>query len=196
MISAIILAAGRSERMHTQKLLLPFGTTTVIGKIVDDVLNCPVDEVLVVVGEDESAIKLALAGRPVRFVKNPLSPSDMLQSVRVGLTAVSARCQAALIVLGDQPGVSRTVVGDLIDAFHKTGKGIAIPTHGQKRGHPVLIAIKYCEEVLTRYDGVGLRGLMRAHHDDIVEIETPTGEVLEDMDTPSDYEKLRVRRGQ
>jgi len=42
MISAIVLAAGRSRRMGTQKLLLPFAGQTVIGRVVDALLNSPV----------------------------------------------------------------------------------------------------------------------------------------------------------
>ena len=41
MICAIVPAAGRSSRMGTQKLLLEFAGTTVIGHIVDQLLASP-----------------------------------------------------------------------------------------------------------------------------------------------------------
>ena len=43
-ITAIVLAAGRSQRMGTQKLLLPFAGQTVIGQIVDQILEGDVIE--------------------------------------------------------------------------------------------------------------------------------------------------------
>ncbi|MCH8218358.1 MAG: NTP transferase domain-containing protein, partial [Planctomycetes bacterium] len=39
MISAVVLAAGQSRRMGTQKLLLPWGPSSVIGHIVDQLLT-------------------------------------------------------------------------------------------------------------------------------------------------------------
>lgn len=60
MITALVLAAGRSRRMGTQKLLLPLDGKPVIAHVVDQLLRSPVDRVLVVIGEDEDCIRQAL----------------------------------------------------------------------------------------------------------------------------------------
>ena len=82
MISAIVLAAGRSRRMGVQKLLLPLGGQPVIARTVDEVLGSPVDEVFVVIGQDGKRIRRALRRRRVHFVINPQLEGDMLSSVR------------------------------------------------------------------------------------------------------------------
>ena len=65
MICAMVLAAGLSRRMGTQKLLLPFGGKTVITHIVDQIAESTVDETYVVVGHEGKRASRELSGRDV-----------------------------------------------------------------------------------------------------------------------------------
>jgi len=194
MICAIILAAGRSRRMGAQKLLLPLGGKPMIAHVADAVLAGPVDRVLVVVGADGAAIAEALEGRDVHFVTNPEAEGEMLGSVRCGLKAMPQDAAAALVVLGDQPGITPEIVAAVVEAFQSSGRGIVVPTHGGRRGHPLLVAMRYRDEILSRYDGTGLRGLLQAHPTDTLEVEVPVLGVREDVDTPEDYARAVERR--
>ena len=189
MICSIVLAAGRSRRMGAQKLLLPLGDRPVIARIVDEVLCSPVDRVFVIVGPDGGQIAEALAGRRVEFITNTDPEAEMLSSVRCGLRAMPEDCTAVLVVLGDQPGVTADVVAALVQAYKTSGRGIAMPTHNGRRGHPLLFAMRYRDEILNHYKDVGLRGLLHAHPEDVCEIEFPTPNVIDDMDLPEDYER-------
>ena len=51
MISAVILAAGASTRMGTQKLLLPLGGEPLVRRTVRQVCDAGFDDVLVVLGQ-------------------------------------------------------------------------------------------------------------------------------------------------
>lgn len=190
MIGAIVLAAGRSRRMGTQKLLLKLGGQMVITRIVDEVLRCPIDSICVVIGQEGLQITEALAGRRVQFVRNERVEGDMLSSVRCGLQALPAICAGVLVILGDQPSLSATIIVKLIEAFRLAPDCIAVPAYGGKRGHPLLFASYYRDEILTRYDQTGLRGLLLSHPDKVVEVESDTPSVLEDMDRPEDYERI------
>jgi len=189
MICAIVLAAGRSERMGRQKLLLPLKDRPIIVRVVDELLRVPVSRVLVVVGRDAGPIQAALCGREVSFVRNPDSAGDMLGSVRCGLRALPESCEAVLVALGDQPGLSHQLVGGLIGAFRESGRSIIVPAHGGRRGHPVLFDARFREEMLTRFEGVGLRGLLAAHPDKIHRVPVLSASALEDLDTPEDYQR-------
>jgi len=193
-ISAIVLAAGKSRRMGVEKLLLPLEGKPLVAHIVDEVLESPVDEVLVVVGSNQAQIEQALSGRRARLIVSPDARGEMLSSVRCGVAAASEECQAALVVLGDQPGISAGLIADLVRAFRSGGKGIVAPAYGGKRGHPILFSMKYRDEVLSSYDDVGLRGLSRAHPGDVLEIPASTADVLEDIDVPEDYRRLLRRK--
>jgi molybdenum cofactor cytidylyltransferase len=187
MISAIILAAGRSRRMGAQKLLLPIAGQPLVARIVEAVLGSVVERVVVVVGSDAEQVRAALGGHAVRFVMNPNPEGEMLSSVRCGLRALPADTSAVLVVLGDQPYLSANVINRLVTAFHTTARGIVAPTHAGRRGHPLLFAAGYRDEILAHYDQVGLRGLLLAHPEDVAEVEVAAAGILEDIDLPEDY---------
>ncbi len=189
MIVAIVPAAGLSNRMGTQKLLLPFGGTTVVGHVVDRLLASAVGEVRVVVGHEGGRVAGALAGRPVKIVVNPDCEKGMLSSIRCGLRDLPPECEAALVALGDQPSLTSELVDRMARSFAVEGKGILVPSLGGKRGHPVLFSASYLDEIRTRFDGVGLRGLLRAHPGDVFELEVEDSAVLSDMDYPEDYRR-------
>ncbi|HUT23302.1 MAG TPA: nucleotidyltransferase family protein [Sumerlaeia bacterium] len=189
MICAIVLAAGESRRMGTQKLLLPFGDATVVTHVVEQLLRSLANQIYVVVGHQRERIVGELSGLPVSIIENADYKAGMLSSVRCGLRALPEGCEAALIALGDQPALTSTLVSEMVQAFAGTDKGILVPTHQGKRGHPLLFSTQYRDEILTRYDDVGLRGLLHAHPEDILQFHVPTTAVLSDMDYPEDYRR-------
>jgi molybdenum cofactor cytidylyltransferase len=193
MMGAVVLAAGQSRRMGTSKLLLPLGDRPVIARIVDEVLDGPIDHAVVVVGGDGDRIRQALAGRAVAFVTNPVAEAEMLNSVRCGLRALPLDWVAALIVLGDQPGLTAGLLSLLVKGFRQSRRGLVVPVHQGRRGHPLLVAKCYQDEVLHQHAETGLRGLLQAHPDDVLEVEAGSAEVLEDMDEPADYTRLAAK---
>ncbi|MEJ2647168.1 MAG: nucleotidyltransferase family protein [Sedimentisphaerales bacterium] len=189
MICAIVLAAGCSSRMGTQKLLLPFGSGTVISHIVDQVLASKIKKVYVIVGHQPEMIEKELSGRPVEIIGNPKYKSGMLSSVRAGLRDIPENCDALLVVLGDQPSITSELIGSMIQTFYSSEKKIIVPLHNDKRGHPLLLSKIYRDEILTKYDEVGLRGILVDHDDDVFELSVSSPSVLLDMDYPEDYER-------
>jgi molybdenum cofactor cytidylyltransferase len=193
MIDAIILAAGRSRRMGKQKLLLPFAGQMVIGHIVDQVLAGGVRSAVVVVARNNQTVRAALTERAVIFTENPDPEGDMLSSVRAGLRTLPEDTSAALVVLGDQPSIDSGLVRSLVEAHRSSGRGIVAPVYSEKRGHPMLVAARYFSELLHKHDGIGMRGLLAAHTDDLFELPVSDEGVLTDMDYPEDYQRELAR---
>ena len=116
----------------------------------------------------------------------------MLSSVRCGLRELPAGCNAVLVALGDQPSITTHLVDNLIHTYEtveESDGGIAVPTCQGRRGHPILFAERYRSAVLARYDGVGLRGLLRDFPEDVHELPVAEASVLSDMDDPAAYER-------
>lgn len=189
MICAIVLAAGESRRMGCQKLLLPFGKTTVIGHVVDELLRSALDAVYVVVGHERNRISDQLSRRSMTIVTNPNYKLGMLSSVRCGLQALPQQCEKVLVALGDQPAITSELVNQMIQSSSATNKGILVPLYRGKRGHPILFSIRYRDEIMTSFDNVGLRGLLQAHPDDIFQLSVSTPAILSDIDCPEDYRR-------
>ena len=193
MIRAVVLAAGQSRRMGAHKMLLPYGGKTVIAHVVDELARSSVADVVVVVGHEGERVTEALAGLPATVVANDEHEAGMLSSVRCGLRALGAPCEAVMVALGDQPGVTSELADGLTRAFAATDKGIVVPVCDGKWGHPLLFSNRHCPEVLGRFGNVGLRGLLRAHPDDILELAVPDAAALSDMDYPEDYHEALAR---
>ncbi len=193
MIWAVVLAAGESRRMGTQKLLLPFGETTVVGAVVRAAQASRAGRTLVVLGADREAVRRELGSSGVDFVVNENYPLGMLTSIQAGFNALPADASAAVVLLGDQPFLASRVIDQVVGAYEGGSKGIVIPTFQGRRGHPVLIDLKYRNGVLAIAPADGLRRLLLAYPEDILEVEAADPGILRDLDTPEDYRGIDSR---
>lgn len=191
MIGAVVLAAGESTRMGTQKLFLPYAGSTIIEHITDQVLESGAGTCLIVTGHEPDRVMHRLRGRTVVFAHNTNYREGMLTSVRAGLTAAAAdgSWQAALIVLGDQPSITAATIDRLLEEHIKNPDRVLVPVFEGRRGHPILVPMRFHTEVMNRFDDTGLRGLLRAHPEAVTGVSIDTPAILEDIDYPEDYQR-------
>lgn len=187
MIWAVILAAGESKRMGTQKLLLPWGESSVIETIAATAAASAVDGILVTLGSDREKVRERLETHDVAFAVNEDYNRGMLSSVQTAFRLLPVGVRAAVLLLGDQPAVPSEVIDELIARFLESGRGLVIPTHKGRRGHPVLIDLKHKAEINSLAPEIGLRQLIRRHAEDILDVEVASEAILKDMDYLEDY---------
>jgi molybdenum cofactor cytidylyltransferase len=192
MISAIVLAAGQSKRMGQPKLTLPWGNTTVIGKVIETITLAGIDDVLVVTGGAKQEVQKVLAGFDVRSIhNNNFANSEMLSSIQLGLTGQTAESEAVLICLGDQPQVGKECMQIICKAYQDGRSGIVVPSYQMRRGHPWLIAKKYWAEILRMDSGETMRDFMVKNAGEIHHVHWDSPAILQDLDTPEDYLKYK-----
>jgi len=188
---ALILAAGSSRRMGTQKLLLPFGKSTMIETVIENVLNSYIEHVMVVLGANQEKIRDTIGNSAVQFCHNEEHEKGMLSSVICGIRALPEDALTALIYLGDQPGIPPAVTNSVIDAYNEELVGIVIPVHNHRRGHPLLVDMKYRKEIEHLDLEEGLRALRHHFPQDVMEVEVDEPGILMDIDTREDYRKAQ-----
>jgi molybdenum cofactor cytidylyltransferase len=188
--AAVVLAAGLSRRMGQAKLLLPIRGRPVVRLTVECVLASGIDTVVVVSGREHEVLAEALSGLPVRFAVNPTPEAGQSSSIRVGIAALPERTDAALIVLGDQPFLSREIIPALLAAFTRTGKPIVVPRYRDGRGNPVLFGRAMFPELAQIVGDQGARALIERDPSRVagVEFDSP---MPQDIDTPDDYDRLQ-----
>src|SRR6266850_5039952 len=188
-VVAILLAAGRSERMGAFKPLLPFGEKTVIENCIDYLRRGGVKTIIVVLGHRAKEVREELKSLPVSFALNPNPMSEMNESIACGVRELPKGTKATLIALMDQPGIPADVVSRLITEWER-GSKLLIPENNGRGGHPVLVDLCYREQLLQLDPQRGLRGLFDAHRSEVRRVPVESPYIARDMDTWDDYRAL------
>ncbi len=175
--------------MARPKLLLPFGEKTIIETVLDNAASSKANYTLLVLGGFREKIKQKAKGFPAITIFNPDYKQGMLSSVQQGFRSLPEGAQAAVVLLGDQPAISHTVIDKVIDAYSQTTKGIVLPTYKKKRGHPVLFDMKYKSDIAALSPNVGLKGIAYGHPSDVFEVQVTTSSILRDIDDIEDYKR-------
>ena len=193
--AAVVLAAGEARRFGEQKLVMPFGGSTVIECVISALAGAGAAPIVVVTGPGSEEVVAALDDQAVQVAINPDPAAGMASSVKVGVAALPAKLQRFVIALGDQPRLCAEDISRLLDEQQSSGRGIAIPTHRGKRGHPVAFDGRHRAEILALGEDQTLRDVVHAHPHDIVEVEFPSDAFVRDIDTREQYED-EVRRSE
>ena len=186
MISAIVLAAGKSERMGTPKALLPIGGRTFLENILDVISRSSIQHTVVVAGHHREEIERSV--RLPRVVFNPDYELGMITSFQAGIRALPAEASGALLFLVDHPLVDSETIELLI--ANLAPNRIVVPVFEGRRGHPVLFASGVLQEVLALPASQGANIVVRKDASRVLEVTVNAPGVLVDVDTPEDFEKL------
>jgi len=194
-IHAVLLAAGRSERMgRNNKLLLNVDGIPLVRKSAINILNSNVTSMTVVTGFDENKIVNALSGLNVNFVKNINFREGLSSSLKAGLANITPTPSAVIICLADMPKIQPEHINQLIENFDPLkGWEICIPTNNGKRGNPVLIGSRFFPYIFETNGDFGAKQIMKQHSDKIVEVEIGTSDIHFDIDTQDEYENFTTR---
>ena len=195
-VAAIVLAAGRSTRFSggvdgATKLVAEIDGAPLVRHAVLAAIGSGARPVIVVTGHAREAVMAALAGLDVQEARNPRYADGIASSVSTGVAALPARCEAALVFLGDMPRVTGAFARRLIDAFaaDPTLDAVAPLVEG-RRGNPVLLSRKLFAAALALEGDEGARKLLMRSDLRVVEIEAPDDSAAVDIDTPEALHRL------
>jgi molybdenum cofactor cytidylyltransferase len=193
-VAAVILAAGGSRRLGRPKQLEPWGDTNLLGHVVARTNEYPVEEVWVVVGHEADRIleETELGGAGV--IENPEWEEGIASSIRVGLDTLTrlSKCEQALIVIGDQPGVPIEVVDELLASHARSDRPVSVPKYRYTSGNPVLVDRLLWPRLMSLEGDHGAGRLWQAHPEWVNEVwfsETAP----RDVDTERDVAEMRPK---
>jgi molybdenum cofactor cytidylyltransferase len=190
-IAGIVLAAGRSSRLGRPKQLLPVQGEPLIRHTLRRVLASSLDRVLLVVGHEADEVRAAVAGLPVDCVINPDAAAGQSTSVRAGLAALPPDAEAAIFILGDQPGIDPKVIDAIITSWRTSGAPVVVPRFEDRMGNPVLFDRRVFPELASLEGDSGARPVVRAYHDSgELHVIPVAGPAPPDVDTEADYAAL------
>jgi len=187
-VGLVVLAAGAGERFGGGKQLLSIAGQPMVRRVVATALAALPGNVVVVLGHEAGRVVAALEGLRVNLAYNPGYRQGLSTSLQTGLAALGPESRAALFVLADQPGVTPEVITRLCDAYRQGGKKIIVPVYQGRRGNPVLIDRALWPEIMAQQGDVGAREIIRVHPEEVLAVEVDCPGVVQDIDTPADYQ--------
>ena len=193
-IAALLLAAGRSSRMGSNKLLEPIDGTPMVARTAQRLLSSHARPIVAVLGNQADQVEAALGKLPVERVRNPAFAEGLSTSLKAGVAALPGEIDGVIVCLGDMPLITGRDLDRLIAAFNPLeGRAIIVPTRHGKRGNPVLWARRFLPEMAELAGDVGAKHLIGEHADLVCEVEMDSDGVLIDIDTPDALAALRDR---
>jgi molybdenum cofactor cytidylyltransferase len=192
-IAAVVLAAGMSTRMGANKLLATLDGEPLLRRVVRAAEASRARPIIVVTGSDHERVGAALGDAECTIVYNPDFRGGLSTSLRAGIRAVG-ECDGAMILLGDMPAISPSLIDRMISAFDPTsGRAICVATFHGQRGNPVLFDRRFFPQLEKIPGDAGARSVVMSHPGFLCEIEAGDDGPLTDIDTPEDLERF-VRR--
>ena len=181
---AVVLAAGASTRLGRAKQLVEIEGEPLLRRVTRYVLATRPIECVVVLGHDAARMAAALEGIEARMLRIGDPDAGMSASLRTGVAALDVRCDGALIVLTDQPGLTAEHLGALCAAWRATPQLAAASAYAGVIGVPALLPRAWFGEIGRLRGDTGARELLRARGAEVVVVAAP--ELARDLDTPGD----------
>jgi CTP:molybdopterin cytidylyltransferase MocA len=148
----LILAAGGGSRFGGPKLLAPVRGRPLVQFVIDAATEARslgvLDGTAAVVAGGDALLQDLFRRQGIEVVENHSPTSGLANSLRLGLEALAAagrerRVEAALVLLGDQPGVQASTIAALIATWRQGSSPLVRPRYARQPeapGHPVLLA--------------------------------------------------------
>jgi molybdenum cofactor cytidylyltransferase len=168
--------------MGRNKLLLPWGETTVLGQTLDNVRASAVHNLVVVTGHEREQVEAVVSRQSPVFgassdlavpslpaINNADYAKGMLTSVQTAIDALPPAIDAILVVLGDQPMVGPESINRLLVAWPPPQPALSHLFSGGRRGNPVLIDRRYLPSCGPAGDAAP-RALLARYPDDVLAV--------------------------
>ena len=185
--SAVILAAGKSERMGFPKLGLQFdGERSFAEKIIETVGELKPLECVMVVNQDGlkwlNSNNLNISDK-VKSVLNDDPDRGRFYSLQCGLKSLNNRGNILIINI-DNPFINKDICLNMLSQINDCD--YIYPVFNGKGGHPLLINKTVAEGILLQYNTqMNLKEFLKSYRKKIIKVSDQ--KVLININTPEDY---------
>ncbi|MEW5701517.1 MAG: nucleotidyltransferase family protein [Candidatus Zixiibacteriota bacterium] len=193
MVAGMILAAGQAKHLGGAKPLLVQEQASMLETVVSRCRSAALDDLIVVLGHEARRMVQRLNLGGLKVVINGQFRLGLASSIQRGLAYVASRSQAVMLALGDMPLVTTETIDRLIREYKRGRKGIVVPVHDQRRGHPLIVDMKYLEFFLGLRGDISTHAVADAFPKDVREVPIDSDEVLVDVDTRDDLDRIKPR---
>jgi molybdenum cofactor cytidylyltransferase len=190
-VVGIILAAGASTRMGRPKQLIQVGDGSLIGHIIREADKSKLDHVVLVLGARAKEIKDSLATNldnpRIKIVENSKWEKGISSSIIAGLKEVEDEYDHCMIILGDMPHVTSTLINRLLSEYLMSGMDLGAIMTGKGRSLPAIFSRPLYPELLNLKGDIGARNVFKKYPGRVCLVNPEDDYDDMDIDTPYDY---------
>jgi len=189
MISAILLAAGKSTRMiNENKLSKKFKNIPLINHAIENILNSNIEELIIVLGFEKEIIQnLIKKNDKVKIIFNKDYETGMASSIKAGLNHLSKKTEYFFICLGDMPMINKRIYNHLINFKNK--KDIIVPTYNNAQGNPILFSKSIKPIIMSIKGDLGAKKILEKNKDRTLKVEIDNINITKDFNNKNDFNK-------
>lgn len=190
----ILLAAGLSTRMGVQKLLLPYGESTIVETVLKNLSLSGLTPVYAVFSA-EVAEKITKPASWLKIGVNPAPERGQSSSLAIGLEMLPAG-EDFCIMLGDLPRAKPWDISGLYEKFNNRPREYTVlaPFRDGAFGHPMFYSAVWRERFSAAAGDAGGKEILKRHWREIMTVDAEDGH-FKDIDTPADYELSKDELG-
>lgn len=190
-MKAIILGAGMSKRMKRNKLLIKFKGKFLIEAVIEKVLECNFDEVIIVYKDKE--IREVAEKYNLKSIYNENYYKGQSESIKLAVNNIDNG--DFMFFTGDMPLLKTDTINYLIEIFNEN-KGIIVPRVKNGNRNPVIFENKYKAELLNLQGDVGGREVIKNNINEVTFIDFDDEDEFFDIDCEEDLEYIERKYGQ
>jgi molybdenum cofactor cytidylyltransferase len=191
-VAGILLAAGTSSRMGSNKMLFELEGESVLRRAARRALAAGLSPLVVVLGHQADLAKRELDGLPCQWVLNPLYEQGINSSLKAGVRAVQdLGAKSAMVMLADMPYVTTEMITSMLSRFRASTAPLAISDYAGVNAPPMVYDQSLFAELLAMEgEGCG-RQVVKRHKPEAEVLPWPES-ALQDLDVSEDYERVKI----
>lgn len=209
MVRFVVMGAGKASRMGLDKLVMPWGDTTILGHVLHKVCGC-VEKLCDLASEPDTPEIRVIARRPITdfrltvqvpgpkacrlpftWVQVP-NPQPLAVTIKAGLSELSEGIQGLCFIPGDQVGLKEPVLLEMAKCFLQKCPDFLVPEAGRVTGSPVFFHRRYLAELMNLQGEQGGRQVLEKHPERWMRYPVDPDFFL-DIDTIEEYEAYQKR---
>jgi molybdenum cofactor cytidylyltransferase len=190
-LSAIVLAAGAATRFGAPKQLALLEGKPLIQHAIDRALEAADAATVVVLGSAAAEITRALPPGPFLIAVNDHWREGLASSIRTGLAQLPGPCEGVVLMLADQPRLTRESLHRLVEAWRRQPGRIVASGYAGTTGAPCIFPHGCFAELQALQADQGARLLLHRHPQRVTAVEHPEAAI--DIDSIEDLAGLALR---
>ncbi len=193
-MAGILLAAGTSSRMGSNKLLFDLEGESVLRRAARRALEGGLRPLVVVLGHQAERARPELSGLDCRTVVNPGFEQGITTSLHAGMEILPEEVAGLAVLLADMPYVTAEMISGLVERYRTSEAPLVVSCYDGIDAPPMVYDRCLFAELREMADGRCGKRVVKRHRQEAEVVSRPP-EALTDLDVPEDYERVLSRSG-